>query len=51
MGKQIQIIVPVQHTDEVIAAIKGEGGLLSMALQKNSSLKPPGDILTLQITN
>lgn len=51
MARQIQIIVPLKFTDELIESVKEEDGLLSMFLQKQASLKPPGDILTLQITN
>jgi hypothetical protein len=51
MARQLNITVPLQHTDQLISDIKEKEGLLSLSIQKGSSIKPPGDILVLQVTN
>lgn len=51
MPRIIQIAVPANHSDDVISLAEKHEGLIGLSLQKGASLKPPGDIVTLQITN
>lgn len=51
MARQITITTPEKYTEELISRFSGKEGLLSMAFQKNASLKPPGDIITILVTN
>lgn len=51
MARVLNITVPEAYTEKIISQVKDKEGLLSLALQKQASLKPPGDILTLSVTN
>lgn len=51
MPRTVEIALPSGKTEDLISKVEKLDGLIGMRLQKNSSLKPKGDILTLEITN
>jgi hypothetical protein len=51
MSRSIQIAVPADTADIVLAQLEGMDGILGLARQRNASIDPPGDIVTVQTTN
>jgi hypothetical protein len=51
MARLLNVSVPEQYSQEIISKLKGKEGLLSLAFYKNASLHPPGDIISIHVTN
>jgi hypothetical protein len=51
MPRTISISVSTERTDEIIYHLRGLDGVVGLAVQRDSSLDPPGDVLTVQATN
>jgi hypothetical protein len=48
---QIDVTLPAAATDEVLAELKDHDGVLAMTLQRDGSIKPAGDVLTVHVLN
>ncbi|HEV2148362.1 MAG TPA: DUF389 domain-containing protein [Longimicrobiaceae bacterium] len=46
MQKTIQVTVPPEQTDEIVALLRKQDGLIGLQLQRGISLHPPGDTVT-----
>ncbi|PWC30383.1 DUF389 domain-containing protein [Teichococcus aestuarii] len=51
MSRTITILLPPERTDAVAARLGGCEGVVGLGLQRGGSLKPAGDVLTVQATN
>lgn len=51
MARLLKITVPEKYTNALLKELKDKDGLLSLEIHKNVSIIPPGDILTIQVTN
>ena len=51
MARTVEVTVPVEKTEALLEAIKGIDGIVGVTLHRNVSLAPPGDVLSLQVTN
>lgn len=50
MPRVIQVVTPVGRTDALLDRLRGADGVVGLALQRGSSLDPPGDVVTVQAT-
>lgn len=51
MARSIQVAVSAEMADAVLSHLGGIEGVLSVARQRNASLTPSGDIITIETTN
>lgn len=51
MPRTVELSVPPKHTDSIISEIKKWDGLIGMRLQKNGSIQPEGDVLSMELTD
>jgi hypothetical protein len=51
MPRKVEITLPSHQTDELIPEIKQLKGMIGLRLQRNASIHPPGDVITVEITN
>lgn len=51
MPRTIDVVLPPDKTDDVVGRLSNVDGVVGLALQRDSSLNPPGDVLTVQTTN
>lgn len=51
MARTVEVTVPIEKTEKLLDAIKGIDGVVGLTLQRNVSLNPPGDVMSLQVTN
>lgn len=51
MSRTIEITVPANRTENLIAQIQQVDGIVSMRVQRGVSIQPPGDVLTVETTN
>ena len=51
MSRAIQISVPADRTARILEQLDGREGIVSIGLQKGASVKPAGDVLTVQATS
>lgn len=51
MPRIIQLVVPAERTERILDAVRQHEGFIGLQLQQGASLHPPGDIITLQVTN
>ena len=51
MPRKVEITLPSHQTDELIPEIKQLKGMIGLRLQRNASIHPPGDVMTVEITN
>jgi hypothetical protein len=51
MPRTVEITVPGDRTQGLLDAIRGVEGVSGLRLQKDASLQPPGDVITVDITN
>ncbi len=51
MPKVVQITVAPSQTDRLIPTLRQLPGLLGLRVQRAVSIEPPGDVLTLEVTN
>ncbi|MDQ4074642.1 MAG: DUF389 domain-containing protein [Chloroflexota bacterium] len=47
----VEITVPSKQTDDLIAEIRDVQGLIGLRAQRNVSIQPPGDVITVEMTN
>lgn len=51
MPRKVEIILPSSQTDEIVSEIKALKGMIGLRLQRSASIQPPGDLVTVEITN
>lgn len=51
MPRKVEITLPSHQTDELIPEIKQLKGMIGLRVQRNASIHPPGDVMTVEITN
>jgi hypothetical protein len=51
MPRRVEISVPPTETDALVQRISDLPGLIGLRLQPGASRKPPGDVISLEITN
>jgi uncharacterized membrane protein len=51
MPRTLQITVPSERTETILAEVTRLEGLLGLSVQRGASLKPPGDIISVEITS
>lgn len=51
MPRKVEITLPSQQTDELIPELKQLKGMIGLHLNRNASIHPPGDVMTVEITN
>ena len=51
MSRSIQVSVAPEKTDRIVDEPHRTDGIIGISLQRGASLKPPGDVLTVQVTN
>lgn len=51
MPRTIEVAISSDKTEELINKLGGLNGVVGLALQRGSSIEPPGDILTINATN
>jgi uncharacterized membrane protein len=51
MPRMIQLVVPSQVTTELLNALQQSGRALGIRLQPSGSVQPPGDVITIEVTD
>jgi uncharacterized membrane protein len=51
MPRTVTVTVPAEQTDELIARVSSLDGLIGLRLQPGISKHPPGDVVSLDVTN
>jgi|GEM_PF-5905244 len=51
MPRTVSITLSPEKTDALVAEVVKINGLIGLRVQRNISLKPPGDVLSLEIKN
>lgn len=51
MPKTLEITVPSERTEGLLSAFRQSEGVIGTRVQRGISLQPPGDVITLQVTN
>lgn len=51
MARTIQIVVSSEKTDPLISELRKMPGLIGLRVQRQSSIQPPGDVISLDATN
>jgi len=51
MPRKVEIALPSYQTDEVVAEIKQLHELIGLRVQRDVSIQPPGDLITVEVTN
>lgn len=51
MPRTVEITIPPSQTDHLLAQVKKIPQLISIQVEKNISVQPPGDVVTVSITN
>ncbi|HYG33646.1 MAG TPA: DUF389 domain-containing protein [Clostridia bacterium] len=51
MARVLQITVPADQTEELIQRLKETDHLISMKLYRGASVKPPGDVIAVEVIN
>lgn len=51
MSRSIRASIASEKTDRIIDKLHRTNGIVGISLQRGASLKPPGDVLTIQATN
>ncbi|MBW3625376.1 MAG: DUF389 domain-containing protein [Armatimonadetes bacterium] len=51
MPRVVTVTVPPERTDSLLQEIRDIEGILGLRAQKGISLQPPGDVITVEITN
>ena len=46
MPRVIEVSVPSEQTDQLVAELRSRDEVLGLRLQRGASLKPPGDVIT-----
>jgi hypothetical protein len=50
MARAVQIVVPTSISDEIAGQLRQVDGLVGLRLQRQVSLQPPGDLISLELT-
>lgn len=50
MPRSVQITVPSDRTDPLVAEIKNISGLISLSVQRGVSVHPPGDVVSAEVS-
>ena len=51
MPRILEITCPPDRTDDLVDRLENLDGAIGLSLQRGSSLQPPGDVLTVKVTN
>lgn len=51
MPRRIEVVVPAAHSDTLLVEIGKVDGLIGLRMQRGVSLHPPGDLITIEVTN
>jgi hypothetical protein len=51
MPRTVQVTVPNEQTDKLVAELGNLDGVISLQVQRGISLQPPGDVISLLVTN
>lgn len=51
MVRTVQTVVSPERTDELLARLRRDSGLIGLRVQRQGSLHPPGDVISLETTN
>jgi hypothetical protein len=51
MPRTVEITVPSNRTDDLITEIKRIDGVIGLRMQRDISIQPPGDVVTIETTN
>lgn len=51
MPRSIELSVPAEQADVILQRVEGLEGVVGLARQRGASLQPPGDMLSIQVTN
>lgn len=51
MPRQIQITIPSGETDHLVEKLRRAEGVVGLRVQRGIALKPPGDVVTLEVTD
>lgn len=51
MSRTVEITIPPYATDGMLVKIAACDGLIGLRVHRNISIKPPGDVIALEITN
>lgn len=51
MPRIVEIAVPPDQTDRLLEALDSREDVLGLQLQRGTSMRPPGDIITISTTN
>ncbi len=51
MPRILEISCPPDRTDDLVERLKNLDGAIGLSLQRGSSLQPPGDLVTVKVTN
>lgn len=50
MPRSVQITVPSDRTDTLVAEIKNVSGLIGLSVQRGISVQPPGDVVSVEVS-
>lgn len=50
MPRSVQITVPSDQTDTLVAEIKSLTGLIGLSVQRGTSIHPPGDVISVEVS-
>lgn len=51
MWQAVEVSVPPEKTDDLLAALKDTQGLFSLQVQRGTSVTPPGDVIHARVRN
>ena len=51
MSRMVQVSISSDMTERIVGELHGTDGVVGISLQRGASLKPPGDVITVQATN
>lgn len=51
MPRTVEVSLPSRHTDRFISELRKMDGLMGLRLQKNGSIQPEGDVLSMELTD
>lgn len=51
MPRTLSVSLPSERTDSLLAQVRGLQGLITLSVQKGVALKPPGDLVGIEVTD
>jgi hypothetical protein len=51
MPRNIKVTIPKAETETILAEVRQVDGLVGLSIQRDGSLEPPGDIISLDVVN